>query len=256
MICNTAYGKRYHMDSIIKLNNPPIKETFCSFEFSDDTEWDDTTPGLIFNAVKEGISFKEKKEGHIVEIRESTENGGPLIEKLPRIKIYNEEKTKAILVRKQKVSFNNIGGHYGGWEDYFAFIRKGLEAVLNVLDAPVITIFSLGYLNSIKIKSKKDIADCFKFRPSFHGDFNIDEVTSFICGLEIKSDEPVGLLRVTLTDDPNNDINSVLYEIVFESGQLEKLNLDSIFDAIRGAHAKIERQFFNSLERRLIDRYL
>ena len=43
--------------------NPPLIEAFCQFNFEQDTDWDATMPGLVFNQLKDE-GFTKKKQAN------------------------------------------------------------------------------------------------------------------------------------------------------------------------------------------------
>jgi uncharacterized protein (TIGR04255 family) len=42
-------------------NNSPIIESICEFRFTEDTNWDITVPGLIFEDVRTEYPYKEQR---------------------------------------------------------------------------------------------------------------------------------------------------------------------------------------------------
>jgi len=60
---------------MVKYNNTPIIESLCEIKFSDDTKWDPTVPGLVFEGVKE--LYPQKEQRIIQEININTPMNSP-----------------------------------------------------------------------------------------------------------------------------------------------------------------------------------
>ncbi len=236
------------------LKKPPIIETYCAFEVSENAVWDEATPGLILKEIEE-LGFKEREQHFGLEIGTETEKGKPVIQNLPRMFIYNNNKTRAVIIKKFGFSVNNINGFYDNWDGYFALIKNVASKTAKVIDNYKINTFIIGYENMFVLEPQEDFREFFNLRPHIHEKTEVKNIRSFVCALELRNETPEGELSLQLSNSPDEEIREVRLEIALESGEIGDKDPATVYNSIQEAHDIIEKQFFSIVKEELIKRY-
>ncbi|MBN9387407.1 MAG: TIGR04255 family protein [Chloroflexi bacterium] len=230
--------------------NPPLIEAFCQFNFEQDTDWDATMPGLVFNQLKDE-GFTKKKQANKIgfEIQVVGNQSNPqLIPVADRVQFYNEEETALFQVGPYFLAINVLKP-YPSWITFKDLISKGLQAYLNVTEAKTFKTVSLRYINDFEFEGINiSLEKNFDFRPHFPQGFP-ENYGPFLLGSQFNYDEGQNQLQIQLTTVENGpDKTKLRLDLVYATQNLEGLKSEEILNWLELAHDRIEFGFEHSLK--------
>jgi len=237
----------------IKYGFSPIIEAICEFRFEPNQNWDLTTPGILYEKIKERFPLKEQKAVFPTEIQINLKNPpSQIIKQTSQILFYTENKKNSI-----NVGLNSIAIHclkpYPKWDVFkpnIEFAYKGLSEIVNDLQLKRI---GLRYVNEIEIdKAPVDLEKYFKFRP-FLGEGLPGEVQNFIVGCESRLKDGQDLCRYHLTSSKGTDkTTNFTLDIDYFINEQDFSKVEPL-DWVDNAHKEISNIFEGSITEELRD---
>ncbi|OPY52611.1 MAG: hypothetical protein A4E49_01785 [Methanosaeta sp. PtaU1.Bin112] len=168
-----------------KYNNPPIIESVCEIRFTEDTEWDLTIPGLIFEDIRS--EYPQKGQRSTQEINISTSNTHPVTTrhqiKRQDYAVFSTNDTKSSIQVSGRVLLTNRLKPYQSWTDFRSQINTAFETLCKRTKLAGVQRIGLRYINKIEIPTdngKVKMDNYFDFRPfcgtrlpQTHADFKV-----------------------------------------------------------------------------------
>jgi uncharacterized protein (TIGR04255 family) len=220
---------------------PPIIEALCEFQFGQDTPWDLTIPGLVYEKISD--IFPKRSQIARVAMSPSRKETGPQIDTTPLMRFTSEDEKTLIQVGTHLLTINYLNS-YSSWEDFLSLIRKGYEAYCEVAPPKSIHRIGLRYINNFQIKGKTTLEDFFNFYPYIGPDLP-QTIGSFVTFVQLPFENARDILNLQLasltgiTDDSNN----IRLDLDYFLAQSEKIQLSEIFSWIDTAHTQVEKTF-------------
>jgi uncharacterized protein (TIGR04255 family) len=189
---------------MVKYNNPPIIESVCEIKFTEDTPWDMTVPGLIFEGIRERYPEKGQRTTQEISISALDKDKGKSLPQLKRqdFAIFlTDDKRSQILVGPRTLLVSRLKP-YSTWEDFKSQIGYAFEKLSGKVELKEIQRIGLRYINKIEIKTEDgsvNLDKFFEFRPfcgpqlpQLHGNFIVGCVFPFsqerdLCRVELTS---------------------------------------------------------------------
>lgn len=151
-----------------KYENPPIDEATCQFTLSDPIKWSHSTPGRLFEGLKDrypGLPSQQQLLQANLTPGAGIASPELALTQNERV-VFVDDKNEARLSVGQRIVSLHRGKPYIGFEEeLLPRIRRDLPAVLQLLEhAPMFSAVSTRYVNKIVIPEKSfDLADYFTY---------------------------------------------------------------------------------------------
>jgi uncharacterized protein (TIGR04255 family) len=151
-----------------KYANPPIEEATCQFTLSESAEWNKSTPGRLFESLKDrypGLPSQEQLLQANLTPGAGIASPELALTQNERVVFIDSKNEARLSVGPRIVSLHRGRPYIGFEEELLPRVRKDLPAVLAVLDhAPAFSAVSTRYVNKIVIPEKNfDLADYFAY---------------------------------------------------------------------------------------------
>lgn len=234
--------------------NPPIVEVSCEFQLSQDTPWDLTIPGLMYEQIKKEFQHREQRSFSEIRInneaREIQQQTNININK--RILFFTNDKKMFVQVGTNFLSINCLAP-YSSWDNFKSKIEKAFHALKEVVDIKGLQRIGLRYVNRIEIPGQSvKLEDFFEFRP-FLGSMLPQNITSYIIGCAWPFSDGRDMCRVQLTNAvPNKpeDIASIL-DLDYFLARPQGILPNQVQEWVDDAHQQIESLFEGCIANRL-----
>lgn len=246
--------------SLAAFLNPPIVEAVCEFRLPPDAKWDITTPGSIFEKVRElGDGFPIKVPRVANEVR-LTEKDGALnqeVKREERVLFYSPLRDKFIQVGDKIVSVHHLKVTYHTWGASFEPIIKDVfNALSGIIDTQSLQRIGLRYINRIEVPEKSDFDAFFKFKPSVSPDLK-SSIKNVMMGCVFEFQDGRDGCRLQLADAPTSDKLNKAYilDIDYFLKKPHAVTSDKAIAWIAEAHNKVEDIFIKSITSELEQRF-
>lgn len=230
-------------------NNPPIIESICEIKFTEDTPWDMTVPGLIFEDIKAQYPEKEQRTTQEISISTLGKDQG---KSLPQLK----RQDFAIFLTVDKKSQIHVGPRtllvsrlkpYPTWDDFKSQIDYAFEKLSGRVDLRGTQRIGLRYINKIEIPTETNSVNLeryFEFRPfcgaklpQLHG--------NFIVGCVFPFSQERDLCRVELTSavSEREDSMAFILSIDYFLNRPRSVPVRETMNWVENAYGEIKRLF-------------
>lgn len=234
---------------MVVYNNPPIIESICEFKFTEDTDWDITVPGLIFEDVKDDYPHKEQRTAQEISISPKTAESNEIksqIRKSDFAIFYKEDKKSLIQIGPRIFSTSRLKP-YHTWNEFKSQIDYAFAKLKGRVELKGIQRIGLRYINRINIPMAHNMVileNYFEFRPycgpklpQSHGDFIVGCLFPYYDGRDLCKVE----LKGTMPE--NNDSLSFLLSVDYFLTKPRGIPVDKSMDWVEDAHTEIETLF-------------
>lgn len=240
-----------------KYNNSPIIEAVCEFRFTDDSSWDITIPGLIYEDVRVEFPNKTQRIHQEVNISTTQEPSGKIQSQVQKSEIAvfltRNEKT-LINVGPRTFSINQLKP-YITWTDFKSRIEYAFNKLIRRVEDASIQRIGLRYINRIEIPGKDmDLKDYFEFRP-FLGPKLPQNLNSFIIGCIFPHFDERDTCKVQLTNavPEKNENSAFILDIDYALAKPKSISADQSLEWVEKAHDSIESTFEGCISQSIRD---
>lgn len=224
---------------------PPIIEALCEFQFTPDSAWDLTMPGLMYDKVHE--IFPTKRQAQQIDIELIAGPQGLLHTVCPtyRMQFFRQDEKALIQVGQHLLSVNHLKP-YPSWPQFVPLIRTGFETYQDVAHPKGIQRIGLRYINRVELQSESlELSDYFEFYPMVGPKLNKETYTAFLAGIQIPYEDARDILKIELANAivTSPDALALTLDIDYFLAQPGKVALDAAFDWVEVAHSRVETAF-------------
>jgi len=234
---------------MVKYNNSPIIESICEFKFTEDTNWDITVPGLIFEDVKMEYLYKEQRTTQEISIAPTTSGSNKAKGQIKRSDFavfYKEDKKSLIQIGPRILSISRLKP-YQTWNDFKSQIGYAFEKLSGRVELNGVQRIGLRYINMIDIPMKENKVEednFFEFRPYYgpklpqlHADFAVGSIFPFhnerdLCKVDLRTALP-----------EVKDSLSFLLSIDYFLAEPRSIPANKSVEWVEEAHTEIETLF-------------
>lgn len=231
----------------IKYNNPKIMEAVCEFKFADDTKWDITIPGLIYEDVRAEFPKKTQRTQQEINISTAQGSSGKMQSQIRKSEIAsfltNNEKT-LINIGPRTLSVNQMKP-YLTWADFKSHIEYAFAALNKRVEISSIQRIGLRYINKIDIPGREvDLDNYFEFRP-FLGPNLPQSHNNFILGCAFSFIDERDICKVQLRDVVPEDETTLafLLDIDYYLAKPQSIAPNQSLNWVEQAHSEVEKIF-------------
>ncbi|CAG1064783.1 hypothetical protein BAC1_00349 [uncultured bacterium] len=227
-----------------KYENPPIIEAVCEFRLTPDTQWDLTTPGLIYEKISKEFVNKEEISLQEVTLVKTAEGLQHSVRPDQRIRFLTDDKKTFIQLGTRLLAVNRLKP-YSTWEDFKPKIENAFSALNETVDISSFQRIGLRYINRIDIPSQTvDLDQYFDFKP-FLGKGLPQLLKSFIVGCEIPFRDGQDSCKVQLTNTiPETPASSsYVLDLNYFLATAEAISKQDALEWVENAHNILEDIF-------------
>lgn len=224
--------------------NPPLSEVVCEFQFGQDSPWDLTIPGLVYEKVRE--TFPTRKQVARVMMGFSA-NEGEIAQQIgapPVMRFSSEDEKLVMQVGLHLLSINHLKP-YSSWEHFFPLILESFHTYREVANPRSIHRIGLRYVNTIDLPGPNlKLEDYFEFRP-YLGPNLPRTIGSFMLAVQLPYEDLRDMLNLQLVSLAGLSIETskIILDLDYFLAQPGSVSLDNVSSWLDNAHAHVERIF-------------
>ena len=234
----------------------PIIEAVCEFQFTPETEWDATIPGLIYPAIKDKFPKKEERIIQNFEIphQSSTKAEIKMQQSARAVFLTNDKKTQ-IQIAPRLLAVNRLKP-YTTWANFELYIEEALSNLTSNVIIDGIQRIGLRYINQIEIPSSDtELSKYFEFRPELGPRLSTTPMMEFIIGCvqpySDGRDRCRTQLRSALPTNPDNA--AFILDMDYYLAKPRTVAVDQALEWVNDAHQNVENIFENCIKEPLRD---
>lgn len=237
-----------------KYASPPVIEAVCEFRLADETEWDMTVPGLIYEEIKDEFPHKDHRQIQQMGIRKT--DNGPVHEMRTdeRMLFLTDDRKMFVQIGKRLVAINCLQP-YPAWDVFKQKIDEVFGVLKNNVELRGIQRVGLRYINRVDLPRRVlKLEEYFSFYPH-KGEGLPKNIANFnmICVFPFHEGQEV--CRVQLRDaKPQDDTSvAVMLDLDYCSAVPNKVPVVRTLEWVEGAHQKVVNVFEGCISDKLRD---
>ena len=227
-----------------KYVNPPVIEAVCEFRLTQDTPWDITIPGLIYEKLKDEFPKREQRWMQEVELIQGPEGLQQQIRTSERIFLFAEDKKTFVQVGPRLLAVHSLRP-YPTWAGFKPKIERAFESLSRTVEIRGLERIGLRYINRIEIPSLPvRLENYFQFYV-FLGPQLPQDLADFIASGEFVYVNGRDRCRVQLRPVPSRtpECAPVMLDIDYFLAQGKGVEVRAAIDWVEEAHDKVEEVF-------------
>lgn len=238
-----------------KYKNPSIIEVVCELQFSPDSPWDATIPGLIYERVRQ--TFPKKMQETVLTVHVPAGNtpvvlGMPQLQPEERLRFVQPDERAFVQLGRHLLAINQLAP-YPSWERYLPLIEQIFNSYQSVAEPTGIHRIGLRYINRIPIR-KRDFqaSDYFTLYPqisselpSTYGGF----LTQVLFPYEQERD--VLKIEVIAGADEMQQGSVIFLDLDYFLARPGAVSPDEALDWVINAHTNVEHAFESCITEQL-----
>jgi uncharacterized protein (TIGR04255 family) len=236
-----------------KYLKPPLEEAVCEFRFTEDTPWDMTIPGLLYDKIKDTFPIKEKRKYQESLIRQDKDGAIQEVSVNDAMGFLSLDKKAQINLRNNCFSINYLKP-YPTWGEVLPVVERVYYEVQGLIHIEGISRLGLRYINRIVLPDEKHISLSKYFEFGLRlGEGLPKNMTGFSASaiLEMPDGSNACLVRMArAAEDPLGE-NTILLDMDFYSKSPLSVEPDHAIEWVKNAHDQVEKIFENCINDRL-----
>jgi len=224
--------------------NPPISEVVCEFQFGQDSFWDFTVPGLVYEKVRNTFPNRSQIARVTMGIAANEGEIGPQFGAIPIMRFTRKDEKAHIQVATHLLSVHHLKP-YSSWQEFLPLIKDGFEAYREVASPKSIHRIGLRYINTIELAgSSIALEDNFEFRP-FVGPDLPQNIGPFMMSVQLPFENSRDVLNLQLVSQAglSSNVAIIILDLDYFLVKSGVVELDEAFDWVNTAHTHIEDVF-------------
>ncbi len=231
-----------------KYAKPPLVEAVCEFRLSDDTKWDLTVAGLLYEKLRNSFPNKEQRLFQQLEVVQSPEEFQQKQKTEERALFFNEDRSAFVQVGARMLAINCLRP-YPEWPGFRGYINQGLTALKEIVEVKGVKRLGLRYINRIEIPNDVDsgtvkLETYFDCRP-FLGSRLPQELAGFLLGVLLPFEAGRDNCKIVLSGAVAEKPNHQAFSLDIDYSTIAPLAVppDKIGEWIEIAHRNLEIAF-------------
>ncbi len=224
-----------------KYSNPPLVEAYCEFHLPEESEWDLTIPGLLYEKLKKDFPEKGQHTFKEVEIQRTPQGTIEETHISEQVQFSNGDKNISVRVGPRFLVVS-CTKPYPSWDVFRPIIERILQALKGSVEFKAFEEISLHYINKIDISSSKmDLDKYFDFRP-FIGANLPNNMSSFMLGAIFPHNKERDSCRVQLTNTEPGVGEGLCFVLDIDYFTIEpkSISFEHTLNWLENAHSEIE----------------
>lgn len=236
--------------------NSPISEAVCEFQFGQDSTWDFTVPGLVYEKVRNTFPIRSQVARVTMGIAANEGEIGPQFGAVPVMRFTRKDEKAHIQVAPHLLSVHHLKP-YSSWQEFLPLIKDGFEAYREVASPKSIHRIGLRYINTIELTgSSIALEDYFEFRPYVGPDLP-RTIGPFMMSVQLPFENSRDVLNLQLVSQAglSSDVAIIILDLDYFLAKSGEVKLDEAFDWVNTAHTHIEDVFEASINEQLKQKF-
>jgi len=232
------------MGRSVKYEDPPIEEAVCEFRFSEDTPWDLTVPGLLFEQIRETFPNRERRVLQQVRFAQGDSSTTQNLEITELVVLLSADRKTLVQIGPHLLSVNRLRP-YQGWGEYRPGIQLAYDAVLRVVEVTALKRIGLRYVNRVRVpEAETELSRYFEFRP-FIRDQLPQSAHSFMVGCEFPYRDGADMCRVQLATaaPPGPGLSGYVLDLDYYLAQPVGVKPCDAMQWVEAAHVEVRNVF-------------
>lgn len=186
-----------------KYANPPIIEAVCEFRVTQDTSWDMTVPGLLYEKLRDEFPRREDRLVQEWDMASRSARRRRPVLRSQRILFLTEERNMFVQLGPRLLAVHVLEP-YPTWSAFQSKIVKAWESLTHIVEIKGLERIGLRYVNKIELPRFEDnLEDYFDFYP-FVGDRLPQNLAGFLLVAEYRCAEGRDHCTVGLSNTDKN----------------------------------------------------
>jgi uncharacterized protein (TIGR04255 family) len=227
-----------------KYGKPPIVEALAEFQFSPESEWDATIPGLVYERLGGEDQFPHRDQGKVVEAQFAIDKDSLQERRIEteRVRFRSADDKSIVQVSKHLLVVNRVAP-YEGWDKMRPLIERASSAYLAVAQPTGLSRLGLRYINKIAIPGTRiDLEDYFDLYPAV-GDRLPQDHGPFMTGIEIPYGKDLLKLQISSGMPESPKQGAIILDLDYSRMPVPDLACDATMSWLDTAHERIETAF-------------
>lgn len=234
--------------------NPPVLEAVCEFRMTPDTAWDLTTPGLLYERIRDTFPHREQRIVQELEVSGDPEGLQHQIRATERILFFTEDRRMFVQLGHRLLSVHALQP-YPTWAIFKPNIEKVFRALREVIAEGSLQRVGLRYINRIEIPFVQEVVleEYFQFYPAL-GHSLPQKMAGFLVAVELVYADGRDRCRVLLASSPPSKQNTLTYLLdidYFLMPQEKVIDMENALEWVEEAHSHVEEIFEGCVTDRL-----
>lgn len=221
--------------------NPPISEAVCEFQFGQDSSWDLTIPGLVYEKARS--IFPKRSQIARVTMGFTANQGefGQQVGAVPIMRFSSEDDKFLIQIGTHFLSVNHLKP-YTSWQEFLPLIEEAFKIYREVAAPKSIHRIGLRYVNTIQLTGPSiGLEDYFEFRP-YIGPKLPGTIGPFMVAVQLPFEDSRDILNLQLASLAGISSNIIL-DLDYYLVKPDDIGLDEVFGWVNNAHRHVEDIF-------------
>ncbi|MGI9057432.1 MAG: TIGR04255 family protein [Ktedonobacteraceae bacterium] len=236
--------------------NSPISEAVCEFQFGQDSYWDFTVPGLVYEQVRDTFPNRSQIARVTMGISASEGEIGPQFGAVPIMRFTRKDEKAHIQVATHLLSIHHLSP-YSSWQEFLPLIKDAFEAYCEVAPPKSVHRIGLRYINTIELTgSNISLEDFFEFRPYIGSDLPRN-IGPFAMSVQLPFENSRDTLNLQMVSQAglSFDNATIILDLDYFLVKSGEVKLDEVFAWIDTAHTNIESIFEASITEQLKQKF-
>lgn len=232
-----------------KYKRSPIIEALCEIQFGADSAGDFSTPGRVYDKVKDIFPKSQQPRQvnvGIFAVQPMLPNPTAII---PLMQFLQEDEKTLMQVGTQILAVNRLKP-YTSWAEFLPLIEKAFKAYSEVVEPKSIHRITLRYINRIEFPAQAlSIEQFFGLYPYIGASFP-EQYSDFSVGVQFPYEDEKEVLGVQLTsvNAEGQDVLPVILDLSYQLLKPETIAVDEVLGWVNVAHDRIEQTFEASIK--------
>ncbi len=236
-----------------KYPNPPLLEAVCEFRFTEDTKWDLTIPGLLFDKIKDEFPNKEQRIVQEVDIIQEPQGMRQQLKSTERVLFLTADRRLFVQLGTRLLSINCLNP-YPSWEGFKPRIIHAFEAMGKTIEIRNLQRIGLRYINRIEIPGgdSLNLSDYFEFRPLLGPKLPQNMTESIVaCSFPYFEGRDTCRLALVAAVPEKPEGFAFLLDMDYFLSQPKSISVADVMKWVESAHDELVRLFEGSITDRL-----
>jgi uncharacterized protein (TIGR04255 family) len=224
--------------------NPPLSEVVCEFQFGQDSPWDLTIPGLMYEKVRETFPTRKQAARVMMGFSANESEIAQQIGATPVMRFSSEDEKLVMQVGLHLLSINRLKP-YTSWEQFFPLILRCFHTYREVANPRSIHRIGLRYVNTIDLPGPNlKLEDYFEFRPYLGANLP-RTIGPFMLAVQLPYEDLRDVLDLQLASLAGLSIGAskIILDLDYFLAQPGSVSLDGVSAWLDNAHTSVEKIF-------------
>ncbi|HED03512.1 MAG TPA: TIGR04255 family protein [Candidatus Fraserbacteria bacterium] len=232
--------------------HPPLIEAVCEFRLAQDSSWDLTIPGLVYEKIKDEFPHREQRLMQDMEISRTQEGLQQQVRTSERVLFFTKDRGMFVQLGPRLLAINCLKP-YPTWAGFKQNIGKAFKALTDIVEVKGLQRIGLRYINLIEMPSSLvRLEDYFEFY-LFLGPRLSQNMAHSIAGCEFQYAIDRDRCRVQLTPAPSASSGhpTLNLDIDYFLAKPRGVEVESAIDWVEESHNRVEEVFEGCITDRL-----